>query len=224
MAKILIVEDNIELCASIVQWLEQDHHVIEGVNSGSVGLEMLLSFQFDLIILDWELPEISGVELCRRYRAEGGNSPILMLTAKSQLDEKREGFDAGADDYLTKPFHLMELSLRIRALLRRSGPELTTLLKTRDIELEPDCFRARKAGKEIKLLPKEFAVLEFLMRNPDRVYSLESLLKRLWLSDSDASPEAVQACIRRLRRKIDTEGQESLILNVHGVGYKLNVT
>ncbi len=222
MAKILMVEDDLELCNSVGSWLKMEHHTVEIVNSGLDAQEMLLNHHFDIIILDWELPELNGVELCKKFRSKGGETPVLMLTGRSNINDKSQGFDAGADDYLTKPFILTELTLRIRALLRRAGPQVRMVLKAGDLELEPDTFQVKKNGEALKLLPKEFALLEFLMRHPEQVFSLDSLLARIWVSDSDASTDAVQACIKRLRRKIDTPGAESMIANVHGVGYRLN--
>ncbi len=221
MAKILLVEDNLDLSSSISSCLQKDYHTVEVVHDGLDALQMLRSYGYDIVLLDWELPKMSGIELLTKFRKEGGAIPILMLTGKGELPDRKEGFDAGADDYLIKPFHMEELSLRIRALLRRSGVAINMVLKARDIELEPDTFTVRKSGVEIKLLPKEFALLEFFLRHPDQVFSLESLLTHIWQSDSDASTEAVNACIRRLRKKIDSPDQSTMIENVHGVGYKL---
>ncbi len=220
MAKILVVDDHVELTNNLVDFLKRDHHVIESAYSGYDGLELILNTQFDLAILDWGLPEISGIELCRRLRAKDPTTSILILTGKTELTEKVVGFDAGADDYLTKPFHLLELRIRVNALLRRRGKDIQTVFRAKDLELEPEKYIVRKGGKEIKLLPKEFALLEFFMQHPGQVFSLDNLLDRVWTSDSLASTAAVHACIRRLRQKIDDGSQESFIENVHGVGYR----
>ncbi len=220
MAKILIVDDHVELTENLVDLLKRDHHTVESALSGRDALELILNSHFDLAILDWGLPEISGVELCRRLRAKDPSTAILILTGKSEVTDKVVGFDAGADDYLTKPFHLMELKVRVNALLRRRGKNVQTVLKARDLELEPERFVVRKSGREIKLLPKEFALLEFFMQHPRQVFSLDNLLDRVWASDSQASTAAVHACIRRLRQKIDDGSPESFIENVHGVGYR----
>ncbi|MBX9669261.1 MAG: response regulator transcription factor [Candidatus Obscuribacterales bacterium] len=220
MAKILIVDDHVELTESLVDLLKRDHHTVESALSGRDALELILNSHFDLAILDWGLPEISGVDLCRRLRAKDPSTAILILTGKSEVTDKVVGFDAGADDYLTKPFYLMELKVRVNALLRRRGKNVQTLLRARDLELEPERFVVRKAGREIKLLPKEFALLEFFMQHPRQVFSLDNLLDRVWASHSQASTAAVHACIRRLRQKIDDGSPESFIENVHGVGYR----
>lgn len=222
MAKILVVDDHVELTKNLVEFLARDHHVIEFAFTGTEGLELILSTQFDLAILDWGLPEISGLELCRRLRAKDPTTAILILTGKSELNEKVAGFDAGADDYLTKPFHLIELRSRVNALLRRRGKEVQTVFRARDLELEPEKFVVKKDGRTIKLLPKEFALLEFFMQHPQQVFSLDNLLDRVWSTDSHASTAAVHACIRRLRQKIDDDEHDSIIENVHGVGYRFD--
>jgi DNA-binding response OmpR family regulator len=167
------------------------------------------------------LPELSGIELCRQYRSRGGTAPVLMLTGKGTISDKESGFDAGADDYLTKPFHMKELSMRLRALLRRATAFTGDVLRVKDIELEPSNHRATRNGADLNLLPKEFALLEFLMRHPNQVFSAEALLSRVWASETDTTVDAVSTCIKRLRKKIDSEDQPSLIRTVHGVGYKL---
>jgi DNA-binding response OmpR family regulator len=191
------------------------------VHDGEDAVNMLKSYQFDVIILDWQLPKMEGVDVLRNYRTGGGQTPVLMLTGKGAIAEKEVGLDAGADDYLTKPFHMKELSARLRALLRRPGSVTGNVLSARDICLEPSTFRVTKGGADIQLLPKEFALLEFLMRHPNQVFSADALLDRVWKSESNVSPETVRTCLKRLRRKIDTEEQESLIQTLHGVGYKL---
>ncbi|HEY9788243.1 MAG TPA: response regulator transcription factor, partial [Candidatus Obscuribacterales bacterium] len=146
----------------------------------------------------------------------------IMLTGRAKIDEKEEGLDSGADDYLTKPFSMRELNARVRALLRRPAAYSGNELKARDIVLEPESHRVTKQGREIKLLPKEFALLEFLLRNPGRVFSPEALLERVWESTSDASPDTVRIHVNRLRSKLDTKGEDSIIGTVHGVGYRLD--
>jgi DNA-binding response OmpR family regulator len=221
MAKILLVEDDRDLSGMIVDWLKFEHHIVEAVYDGEGAVNMLKSYQFDAIILDWQLPKIEGVEVLRNFRTSGGQTPVLMLTGKGAIANKEMGLDAGADDYLTKPFHMKELSARLRALLRRPGGVTGNVLTARDICLESGTFRVTKGGADIQLLPKEFALLEFLMRHPNQVFSADALLDRVWKSESNVSPETVRTCLKRLRRKIDTEEQDSLIQTLHGVGYKL---
>jgi DNA-binding response OmpR family regulator len=221
VAKVLVVEDDLGLCRMVKDWLTFEHHMVETANTGDEGLEKLQFYQYDVVVLDWELPEMTGIDICKQFRSKGGTTPILMLTGKGTIVDKETGFDAGADDYLTKPFHMKELSARLKALLRRAGPFTTDSLKFRDLMLEPDNHRATREGTDLALLPKEFALLEFLMRHPNQVFSAEALLSRVWSSESDATIDAVSTCIKRLRKKIDVEGQASVVKTVHGVGYKL---
>lgn len=178
--------------------------------------------EYDLIILDWQLPGMTGVELCKNYRNRGGESPVMMLTARSSIDDREQGLDSGADDYLCKPFALKELSARVRALLRRSSKASSNVLELRDICLDPSSLRVTKAGKSVHLEPKEFALLEFFLRHPDTVFSADALLTRVWESDTEASPEAIRTYIRGLRKKLSTKDEPSLITTVHGLGYKFN--
>jgi two-component system, OmpR family, response regulator len=222
MAKILIVEDEPDLAEPIRAFLMHEHHLVEVVQDGAEALERLRFYKFDVIILDWNLPGMEGVDVCKEFRASGGTTPILMLTARKQTPEKIQALDAGADDYLTKPFEITEISARIRALLRRPAAVATSnILKIRNIQLEPSTFRVTRDGQDVQLLPKEFALLEFLMRHPNQVFSAEALLDRVWASESEASPETIRTYVKRLRQKLDSDGQPSIIGTVHGVGYKL---
>ncbi|HEY9793633.1 MAG TPA: response regulator transcription factor [Candidatus Obscuribacterales bacterium] len=224
MAKILIVEDDVGLARMVSDWLKFEHHMVEMANNGRDGLDKLKSFEYDLVVLDVDLPELSGIEVCKEFRSTGGTTPVLLLTGKNTLTDKETGFGAGADDYLTKPFHMKELSMRLRALLRRAEGSFAVgdQLKYRDIELDVKTHRVTRSGKELQLLPKEFALLEFLMRHQGQVFNGEALLSRVWASESETSIDAVSTCIKRLRKKIDLEGENSLIRTVHGVGYKLD--
>jgi DNA-binding response OmpR family regulator len=168
------------------------------------------------------MPGKTGVEICKEYRANGGIGVVIMLTGKTNISDKEEGLDAGADDYLTKPFHPRELSARLRALLRRPRAMKAEVFQAGDIVLEPKSCRVTKGGKEILLLPKEFALLEFLMRNPNEVFSADALLNKVWSKESENSPDTVRVHITKIRSKIDSPDQESLIKTVHRVGYKLH--
>lgn len=223
MAKILIVEDEADFSDPIRAFLTRDHHVVEVVENGLEALDRLRFYKYDVIIMDWMLPGMQGVDVCREFRASGGTTPILMLTAKTATGEKISGLDAGADDYLTKPFDIGEVSARVRALLRRPAALTGNVLKLGQIVLERNTHRVTKTGEEIQLLPKEFALLEFFMRHPNQVFSAEALLDRVWASDSEASPETIRTYIKRLRQKIDNKEGPSLIQTVHGVGYKFSV-
>jgi len=223
MAKVLLVEDDSEIREQIALWLRREQHLVEAVGSGEDADAFLEQRSFDIYVFDWDLPGKSGLELCKQQRAKGDGTPILFLTGRASLQDKGAGFESGADDYLTKPFALPELGFRIKALLRRApGYQDDGQIKVRNLLLFPNKFQVQLNGAEIKLLPKEFAVLEFLMRHPGEVFSPEVLLNRIWSSDSSASPEAVSVCVRRLRKKVDIDATHPLINNVHGVGYRLD--
>jgi DNA-binding response OmpR family regulator len=227
MTKILLVDDDKKFANVVEDWLAGEGYDVEAVYSGSQGLERAVSNSHDVLILDWGLPNISGVEICREYRGRGGSSPIIMLTGKTSVSDKEEGLDSGADDYLTKPFHPRELSARLRALMRRqrtlSQAAPDPIIKAGELVLDSDGFRLTKSGTEINLLPKEFALLEFLMRNPNKVFSSQDLLDEIWSKESENSPDTVRVHITKLRAKIDTEGKPSLIRTIHRVGYKLEL-
>jgi DNA-binding response OmpR family regulator len=217
MAKILVVEDDKEIQDSIKKVLELEHHQVEAVDDGGEGLFRLTSYFYDLALLDWQLPSKDGVDILREFRDGGGKTPIIMLTGKSSIDDKEHGLDAGADDYLTKPFSGKELAARIRALLRRPALTSSNVLKGMGIELDVSSNEIRKNGELVELLPREVKLLEFLMRNPNRVFEQDAILNRVWPSDSDATSEALRSTVKRLRKKIDPDGE--IIRTVHGVGY-----
>jgi DNA-binding response OmpR family regulator len=223
LAKILIVEDDIQLSEIIARWLTNEHHVAETVADGEDALSRLKLYAYELVILDWHLPGMQGIDVLSAFRAAGGKTPILMLTGKRSVEEKMQGLDSGADDYLTKPFHGKELTARVRALLRRPADVLDNILRVGDIELNTVTYRAHRAGNDLKLVPKEFALLQYLMRYPGRYFTASKLLSEVWPSESDASTDALTTCLKRLRRKLDYEGQDSVIKNVHGMGYSLIV-
>lgn len=222
MAKVLIVEDDPDLAATTVDALKSMNHTVESAAEGEAASELLRSSKYDLIILDWELPNITGLELCRIYRTRGGVAPILFLTGKSSIFDKELAFESGSDDYLTKPFHIRELMARVQALLRRPAELKKDVLTARDIELDSMRHEVRKAGKAVKLYPKDFAILEFLMRHPSQVFSSEDLLERIWPSDSNGSVDVVRQCLMRLRKTFDYGQENALIKNLHGVGYRLD--
>jgi DNA-binding response OmpR family regulator len=221
MAKILVVEDDKELSGVIEDQLRFDHHTVQAVGNGGEALHLLQFSAFDLVILDWGLPDLDGIQILTKYRSRGGTTPILMLTGRGKAVEKEQGLDSGADDYLTKPFEIIELSARVRALLRRPAQLKEDILRFEDIDLDLKSFRLIRAGKEIPLTPKEFSVMEFFMRHPGQIFSLEAILERVWRSDDKGSLEGVRSCIKRLREKLDAAGQPSFITSVHGFGYKL---
>jgi len=222
MAKILVVEDDKMMSELVRDYLSNEHHSVEIAETGTDAVEKLETFKFDIILLDWDLPGVSGIEVLSSFRKKGGTTPVLMLTKRGTIDEKEAGFDAGSDDYLAKPFSLRELSSRVKALLRRSPALTSDILKVADLELDPSSHRATKGGAELKLFPLEFSLLEFLMRHPKKVFSVRELMNHVWSSDSESTEEAVSTTVRRLRKKIDNEGVPSLITTVHGLGYRLD--
>lgn len=222
MAKILVVDDNAELSDDIREWLTADKYIVDCCSDGVEALQYLHTYEYDAIVLDWTMPKFSGVEVCKQYRSTGGKTPILMLTGRRTVDDKESGLDAGADDYLTKPFELRELSARLRALIRRAAKAPANVLAFGNIQLDKENHLVSKDGQEIKLMPKEFAILELMMAFPNKVFSAEALIERIWSSESDASPEIVRKNINRLRKQIDSEGTTSIIRTVHGVGYGLD--
>ncbi len=223
MPQILFVEDDKDLSAVVNEWLTADGYTVELAHDGLTGWEFLRQYNYDVVILDWNLPGLSGPEMCNRYRAGGGVAPVIMLTAKSQITEKMEGFDSGVDDYLTKPFNLKELSARLRALLRRPQAVVTNVISNGYIELDVVKRRITKGGVEVHLLPRDFELLEFLMRHLDEVFSSEALLQRIWGSDAEATSDALRTSIKRLRQKLDVgdSDAQSFIENIPRVGYRL---
>lgn len=217
MAKILVVEDDADILDGIKKMLNFEHHAVESCSDGDAGWHMVKNYDFELLILDWELPIKSGVEICRSFRAGGGKTPILMLTGKGKISDKEEGLDAGADDYLTKPFDLRELAARVRALLRRASGSSDNVLRVGNIQLDPIKYEVTKDGLPVTLLPKEFQLLEYFMRHCDEVIDPQLLLNRVWPSESESTIDALRTSIKRLRKKIDPEGAR--IHTVHSVGY-----
>ncbi|MBS1956964.1 MAG: response regulator transcription factor [Cyanobacteria bacterium SZAS-4] len=223
MAKILIVEDDLMVAHMVLDWVKSEHHVGEVVHDGLEGHDRLKYYNYDLAILDWQLPGMTGIEICRQYRQEGGSIPILMLTGQNTMDDKEIGFDAGADDYLTKPFDLRELRARVRALLRRPSEVVPALVGSSAVTLDYKGYSLVRDGEKIKLLPKEFAVLEFLLRHPGQFFTPDQILNQVWNSDSDSTVDALRACIKRLRQRIDKDGAPSMIHTSRGLGYKFEL-
>lgn len=222
MAKILLVEDDRQFAGMVAEWLSYEHHLVETVHSGAEGLDRVRIGGYDILILDWGLPDLDGLELLKQFRHLGGTTPIIMLTGKDSFVEKETGLDSGADDYVTKPCNMKELAARVRALLRRAGGSRSNRFQGRDIVLDPVKYSVERGGQPVHLLPGEFALLEFLMRHPGQVFSGDHLLQSVWSTDSEATIEAVRTCIKRLRQKLDQEGGNSVIETVARVGYRFN--
>ncbi len=220
MAKILLVEDDEQLADTVRTALLFDHHTVELAHDSDTASHLLKSSDFDLLILDWGLPgSMNGLEVCKNYRTGGGKSPVIMLTGKTEVSDRATGLDSGADDYVPKPFHIKELSARVRALLRRPPSYMGTVLETGTLTLDPQKHRVTKDGQPISLLPKEFSLLEFMMRHPNQVFTPEALLSHVWPSDTEATVAALRTTMKRLRTKIDPEG--TILRTEHGVGYVL---
>lgn len=219
MAKILIVEDDIPICTVLVDLLELDKHVVESVHTGSEGMDRIKFYPYDLVILDWGLPDTTGMEICQKYRAGGGKMPILLLTGRDQVHEKEQGFEAGVDDYLTKPFSSAELRARVRALLRRiPEKKLEHSLSFGEISLTNATFQATIAGKQVELLPQEFNLLSLLMKQPNEMHSIETIFEAIW-DGNGASIDSLRACVKRLRKKVEVPGSKCAIRSVYGKGY-----
>jgi DNA-binding response OmpR family regulator len=222
MAKVLLVEDDLDLANMVRTYLMFEHHSVETLSHGKEAADHLKYYPYDLIILDWELPEKSGIQVLQEFRKGGGNTPVLMLTGKRELEDKETGLDSGADDYLPKPFSMRELGARLRALLRRPRSPQTDLLEIGDIILDTAKYKVWKAKKAVTLVPKEFKLLEFFMRHPNQVFTPEALLSRVWPAESESTDEALRTAVKRLRKKVDPEG--TMLRTVHGAGYILEVS
>lgn len=219
MAKILLVEDDYELADRIVDWLEMENHTIELAHSGEDALQLLGNFSYDLVILDWGLPGINGIETCKTYRGRGGLAHVLFLTGRDDVESKAIGLDCGADDYLTKPFDVRELSARVRAMLRRPAGVLPTTLSVPGLSLETESRTAVLGTSRVLLTQKEYALLEYLMRHPNRTFSSKALLDAVWPSDSESSEDTVRSCMKNLRKKITPKGKDCVVKTIHGSGY-----
>lgn len=218
-----MVEDDEDLATTICDNLTGERHTVEVLYDGQDAQAALTDNQFEAIILDWDLPGLSGLEVLKTFRAAGGVTPVLILTGKGKLVEKEQGLDSGADDYLTKPFEMRELFARVRSLLRRSPDLKPDVLTYENLRLDPVRYSLTRDGEELRLLPRDFALLEFLMRHPSEVFSPETLLSRVWTYDSEASVEGLRVAIRRIRKVVDLEDDlsTSIIENISRVGYRM---
>lgn len=223
MAKVFIVDDDAELISVVTNFLTIQGYLVESAPDGATAFDYLAVSKYDIIVLDLGLPDISGLEICRRLRSAGVATPVIMLTGKSAIADKEDGFNTGADDYLTKPFSLKELVIRIKALMRRPAVYISNILKSGDIELNTENRTITRSGQEIHLSPIEIALLELFMRHPQQFFSTEALLARVWPTDKESTDEAVRASIKRLRRKIDgadVDESQSHIESNRRVGYR----
>jgi heavy metal response regulator len=219
--RILVVEDEKKVARFIQQGLEEEHHTVDVAHDGEAGLAMAEAQRYDVIILDVMLPGKSGIDVTRELRARKRATPILMLTAKTATEDKVAGLDSGADDYLTKPFAFAELLARVRSLLRRGTQEKSTVLTLADLELDTVTHKARRGTRIIDLTTKEYALLEFFLRNKERVLSRTIIAEHIWDYHFDTGTNLIDVYINHLRNKVDTGFDRKLIHTVRGVGYVL---
>lgn len=223
--RILVVEDDSRIAQNIHDMLVRTTYAVDIAPNGQTALNLSQDNEYDLFILDWMLPDMDGTQICRNLRKDGFTTPVLMLTAKTQLEDVVEGLDAGADDYMTKPFQMQELLARVRALMRRQGPaSLEPQITIADLIIDTNTNSVTRAGKTLILSPKEYAILEYLGRHTGQTVSRADLLSHVWNSTSDVFSNTVDVHIRYLRQKIDAAGLTPLIHTIKGKGYLLSST
>jgi DNA-binding response OmpR family regulator len=219
--RILVTEDEKDLADALAKGLERQGYAVDVAYDGEESLRLAEVNDYDLIILDLNLPKVDGMEVCRSLRDSGSSIGILMLTARSGLDSRVDGLDIGADDYLVKPFHFPELLARVRAILRREGEHKKPILRTGDLMLDPNTIRAAVRDTQVTLTAKEFGILEYLIRNVGRVVSQEEILEHVWSEDANMFTQSIKVHINNLRKKLDAAGGEGLISTVKGKGYMI---
>lgn len=222
--RILLIEDERRLANVVKKGLTEESFAVDMAFDGEEGLYLAKSEDYDLIILDVTLPKVDGITICKELRGKFIKTPILMLTARATLEEKIIGLDSGADDYLTKPFAFLELRSRIHALIRRSQKESSPVLKIADLELDPIKHLVRRNGNSISLTPKEFSILELLLRHNDEVVSRTMIIEHVWDYNFDSMSNVVDVFMAAIRRKVDKNAKIKLIHTFHGLGYKISET
>jgi two-component system response regulator MprA len=218
--KVLVVDDEPSVRSALERALTLDHYEVRAAEDGRAALDHLVEHRVDAIVLDVAMPGVDGLEVCRRLRAAGDRTPVLMLTARDAVDDRVAGLDAGADDYLVKPFALEELKARLRALLRRSDPGGGPL-RFAGLELDPSAREVRRAGRLIELSRTEFALLELFLEHPRQVLQRSTIFERVWGYDFGATSNALGVYVGYLRRKTEAGGEPRLLHTVRGVGYVL---
>ncbi|MGC9503471.1 two-component system response regulator RppA [Baaleninema sp.] len=223
--RILLVDDEVELTAPLARVLQREGYTVDVADDGEGGLKLARNESYDLLVLDWMLPKLSGLDLCQKCREGGDTTPVLFLTAKDTLDDRVLGLDAGADDYLVKPFELRELLARVRALLRRSSRFETQevnsgRLRVEDLELDCDNQLAYRNGRTIELSEKETRLLAYFMEHPGQLLTHQQIQEHLWGSETQPSSNVLAASIRLLRRKVSVSGEAPLVHTVYGKGYR----
>src|SRR3990170_4021991 len=220
--RILVVEDERRLANIIKKGLTEEGFAVDAAYDGEEGQYLAESEEYDLILLDIMLPKVDGVTICRELRTKNIRSPVLMLTAKSEVEDKVAGLDSGADDYMTKPFSFLELRSRIHALIRRSKQEPSPTLIMSDLELDSIKHKVERDGKPITLTPKEFSVMELLLRHKDEVVTRTMIIEHVWDYNFEGMSNIVDVFVASLRRKVDKGSKVKLIHTIHGVGYKIS--
>lgn len=220
--RILLVEDEATLADALIEALEYESYAVDYAATGNAASELAAVNSYDAIVLDWEIPAPSGIELLKRWRDDGLSTPVLMLTGRSGLDDRIGGLDSGADDYLTKPFSISELMARVRSLMRRRDKGLQMALSAGDLTMDRAGHQVEVAGKPVALSPKEFALLEYFLHNVGKVVTRTAISEHVWDDSFDSFANVVDVTVHRLRRKVDGEREEKLIHTVKGVGYVLH--
>ena len=219
--KILLIEDDEKIAKNIKEYLKKEGFRVDLAKDGEEGFYLAQNNSYDVLIVDWMLPKINGVELIKKLREKDILTPALILTAKSDLEDKIEGLNV-ADDYLTKPFEFEELVARIKALFRRSKNIKENVLKVADLELNPDTKEVKRAGKNIELTAKQFELLKFLMVNKGKIVSEEMIAQNLWEMDEEINSNVINVYISHLRKKIDKDFDKKLIKTFRGMGFKIS--
>lgn len=219
--RILLIEDEAKVARFIERGLTAESYAVDIAQDGKSGLELATTYHYDLIVLDLMLPQLDGAEVLRRVRSQNREVPVLILTARDELKDKVGQLEAGADDYLTKPFAFAELLARVKALLRRGPVNRSSALRVADLELDRLTQHVKRAGKRMELTSKEFALLEYLMVNAGRVLSRNMIIEHVWDQSFDGFTNIVDVYVRHLRSKVDDDHPEKLIKTVRGVGYMI---
>ncbi len=220
--KILLAEDDCRIAQSLTEALADQQYLVDAVADGQEGWDFVTAFTYDLLILDVTLPKLDGISLCRRLRSQGNRVPVMMLTARDTPADKVFGLDAGADDYVVKPYNLQELSARIRALLRRGDSPLSSLLEWGKLQVNPNLHQATYDKQLLQLTPKEYCLLELLMRSCGKVLSRSAIIESLWPFEEPPTEDAVKALVKRLRQKLKLAGAcDDFVTTAYGFGYHL---
>jgi two-component system copper resistance phosphate regulon response regulator CusR len=220
--RILVIEDERKVAEFVARGLRAERFAVDVANDGQAGWDMAKACQYDLVVLDLMLPGLNGLEVLKRIRRQGSQAPVLILTARAGTAEKVEKFEAGADDYLTKPFAFDELLVRVKALLRRGSPDRSSLLRVGDLEIDRQKQQARRAGKRIELTSKEYSLLEYLASNAGRIMSRTMIIEHVWDESFQGLTNIVDVYVRHLRSKVDDPSPKKLIRTVRGVGYSIS--